>query len=266
MKRFLLASAAIFGVCGSAAAADLKAPVVVPPQVYNWTGLYIGIYLGGAVADRNANSTEPTKSVAPRFYNTPNGADNNYALPSSFIGGGTIGVNYQPGVSNWVVGVEGETGYIRLSRSVIDVNSVAFGSDSTDRTKIGDWYGVFAGRFGYAYDRALFYGKAGAAFVQKSARYFDNCIIAPCSATTLDIGTDGTQFTWAAGAGLEYAFADNWSIKGEYLYLATRELYSYSGQSVLNGVPQANSFTSAHSDPGVHTAKIGINYRWPALH
>jgi outer membrane immunogenic protein len=266
MRHILLGTAALFALCGSATAADLpaytKAPIVAAP-IFNWSGAYIGAYLGGAAADRNAVSTEPQTSLGVTtpiaFYNT-SAFNNNYSLNNTFIGGGTVGINYQPSGSGWVIGVEGEVGYLNLKRTVVDINPVpagAPGGDSTDRTQIGEVYGVFAGRVGYAFDRVLFYGKGGAAFVDKTARFSDGCSVAPCSATTLTTGTTGAQFTWTAGGGIEYAITDNWSVKGEYLYLATRESYSYSGYTSA-GV----SYTSFHTDPGVHTGKIGLNYRW----
>jgi outer membrane immunogenic protein len=268
MRHILLGVVAVFGVCGSAAAADLptytKAPVVVAP-IFNWSGFYVGGFVGGAAADRNANSTEPQTNVntgaivSTAFYNT-SAAANNYSLGNSVIAGGTIGINFQPSASNWVFGVEGEVGYLNLSRTVVDVNPLpagAPGRDSTDHTRIGEVFGVFAGRLGYAVDRVLFYGKGGAAFVDKTARFNDSCTIAPCTATTLSTGYSGTQFTWAAGGGIEYAINDNWSVKGEYLYLATRETYSYSASTNTNV-----AYTAFHSDPGLHTGKIGLNYRW----
>ena len=195
----------------------------------------------------------------PVFYNTT-AFDNNYSLSNSVIAGGTVGINYQPSASNWVFGVEGEVGYLRLSRSVVDINPVptgALGGGSTDRSQLGDVYGVFAGRLGYAVDHLLFYGKGGAAFVSKTASFNDSCVTAPCSATTLSSGYTGTQLTWAAGGGIEYAINDNWSVKGEYLYLATRETYSYSAPAT-----NAIAYTVTHTDPGLHTGKIGLNYRW----
>jgi outer membrane immunogenic protein len=259
MRHILLCTAALFALCSSAAAAALaaytKAPVAVAP-IFNWSGLYIGGFVGGAAADRNANSTEPA-STGPVFYNT-SAFDNNYSLNNSFIAGGTLGLNFQPSGSNWVVGVEGEVGNLKLSRTVVDINPVPIGAaDSRDSTQLGEIYGVFAGRLGYAVDHLLFYGKGGAAFVDKAASFTDNCSVAPCSARTLATGTSGTQLTWAAGGGIEYAINDAWSVKGEYLYLATRETYTYSAIASTN-IP----YTSAHTDPGLHTGKIGLNYRW----
>uniref|UniRef100_Q07TE4 Porin n=1 Tax=Rhodopseudomonas palustris (strain BisA53) TaxID=316055 RepID=Q07TE4_RHOP5 len=267
MRHILLGAVALTALCSSAVAADLpvytKAPVVVAP-VFNWSGFYVGGFVGGAVADGNANSTEPRGAApaapfAPVFYNAT-AFDNNYSLSNTFIGGGTIGLNYQPSASNWLFGVEGEVGYLKLSRSVVDINPVpagAPGADSIDRTRIGDLYGVFAARLGYAFDRVLFYAKGGAAFVGKEASFTDKCAVAPCSVNTLNTDYSGTQLTWAAGGGLEYAINDSWSVKGEYLYLATKETYTYSANASNN-----QPYTVSHTDPGVHTGKIGLNYRW----
>ena len=60
-------------------------------------------YSGGAVAAR---------LVPPHSWN----AD----LGTSFIGGGTLGCNWQPVGSPFVLGLEGEAGYMRLSGQAFD--------------------------------------------------------------------------------------------------------------------------------------------------
>jgi outer membrane immunogenic protein len=62
------------------------------------------------------------------------------------------------------------------------------------------------GRAGYAADRVLFYATAGGAFANVQTNFND---------TT----TTHTQSGWTAGAGVEWAFADNWTAKVEYLYV-----------------------------------------------
>jgi outer membrane immunogenic protein len=61
-------------------------------------------------------------------------------------------------------------------------------------------------RVGYAADRVLFYGTAGGAF------------------GNIEAGANGglqssTKAGWTAGAGVEVAFADNWTARVEYLYV-----------------------------------------------
>jgi outer membrane immunogenic protein len=269
ISTFLTAIAAVAAISAPAVAADMRMPMKAPPPaavaVFNWTGFYIGGFVGGAVADRNATSTEPVSLGV--LYNGF-GAVNSYSLDSSFIGGGTIGYNWQPVGSQFVLGLEGEIGYISLDRSVIDVNAVtAFGPatpNGFDSTKIGDWYGVIAGRAGVAFDRVLLYAKGGVAFVEKRYNYTDVCVAPPalCGPATLVIGNSDTQVTWAAGAGVEWAFAPKWSLKGEYLYLHTRETYTQSAISGGTGGAAGFLWTNSHSDPGTHTGKLGVNYRF----
>lgn len=61
-------------------------------------------------------------------------------------------------------------------------------------------------RAGYAADRVLLYATAGGAFANVQTNF---------NGTT----TSHTQSGWTAGAGIEWAFADNWTAKVEYLYV-----------------------------------------------
>jgi len=241
-----------------AKAADMavKAPPPVA-EVFNWSGVYIGGFVGGAFSDRNATSTDPL-STTGFLYNGP--LTNSYGL-SGITAGGTIGYNYQPMGANWLIGIEGEGGYIHLSRTIQDVNAIvdhfAF-PDSLDTTRIGNGYGVVAGRLGFAADRMLFYGKAGVAFVNHSYSFADNCITGGCGGGILNLAHSNMQVTWAAGAGFEYAVTNNWSVKGEYLYLATNQSFN----TALGVSNFGDIYSNAHTDPGVHTVKAGINYRF----
>lgn len=265
ISTLLTAVATVAVLSAPAVAADMRMPVKAPPPiaaVFNWTGFYIGGFVGGAVGDRDATATQPCSAVTCWNTSLAAAVTNSYDLENSFIGGGTIGYNWQPVGSQWVFGIEGEVGYIKLDRTVLDANAInAFGPTTANgfaTTKIGDWYGVIAGRLGYAFDRVLVYGKGGVAFVDKHADFTDTCVAAPaCGPSTISIGRSDTQVTWAAGAGVEWAFAPNWSVKGEYLYLATRESFSAAGTG-SNGFAATVQFT----DPGVHTGKVGVNYRF----
>lgn len=269
MRHMILAAAsALTLVAGSASAADLrmpvKAPAAVVAQTFDWSGFYFGGFVGGAWADRNEAATELASTggafPAGTFYNAPFGAPYGYGLNGSFMGGITLGYNWQMPGSGLVLGLEGEGGFLRVRSRVIDPNSLAFGSDTLDTTRIGNAYGVIAGRLGFAWDRVLIYGKGGVAFVGKHTDVTDTCTVAPCGGGTVAAVRDTTQTTWAAGGGLEWALTNNWSVKAEYLYLATRETYNVCG---AGGAGAAGStFCSVHTDPGIHTAKLGLNYRF----
>lgn len=256
------------GVSGAALAADIpmKAPIAAPVMApaFSWSGCYIGGYAGGAWS-RNVNVVEGTAQPGGTFpvgtpYSAPNGAPYSYQLGSSFIGGGTAGCNNQ--ASAFVIGLEGELGYLRLRGSAIDPNSVAlYGSDTADSTRIGDWYGLATARAGVTWDRALLYLKGGAAFVRSNSQVIDACSTAPCGTGLISAsGSSSNNVTWAAGGGLEYALSQNWSVKGEYMYIALRQSYATCG--VGGGTAAGSTFCWTHTLDGVHTAKFGVNYRF----
>lgn len=266
-RRIALASLALVGLSSASPAADMRMPVKAPPPIlppiFNWTGFYIGGFVGGAVADGDAESTEPQACAggACVFLFTQPGplvVNNSYSLDSSFIGGGTIGFNWQAPGSQWVFGIEGEVGYLDLNKTVRDINAPPPGLSpgGFDSTKIGELYGVIAGRLGYSFDRVLLYAKGGVAFVEKSYAY--SAVVPPQIAV---LGRDETQTTWAAGAGVEWAFANNWSLKGEYLYIDTQETYDATGVGI-GGFIGGAALINSHTDPGVHTGKFGVNYRF----
>jgi outer membrane immunogenic protein len=277
MKKFLLTSAAVLGFVGTAAAADLPArmPAKVAPMVapiFSWTGCYIGGFVGGAVANRSVNATDPQSTggtFAPgTFYNAPNanaanGGAFGYDVGNSVTGGGTAGCNYQLTASPFVVGVEGEVGYMKLSGSAVDPYSIgptSYGGDTSAFTRIGNWYGVAAGRLGYAWDRVLFYGKAGVGFTDVNSSVTDFCTTGACGRGTLGAGYSDTQAFWVGGGGIEWAFDPNWSVKAEYLFLGINKSYSVCGAG--GGTATGSNYCSSHSNDGVHTAKVGLNYRF----
>ncbi|MDQ8732694.1 outer membrane beta-barrel protein [Bradyrhizobium sp. LHD-71] len=263
-STFLCAAVAVVAVSAPAVAADMRMPAkaLSPPpvvQVYSWTGFYIGGFVGGAVADRDAESTEPRSGTAS--YNDTR-LPSSYDLGSSFIGGGTIGYNWQPVGSQWVIGLEAEAGYLQMKDSALDINSPIGAANGFHSAHMGDWYAVIAGRLGYSFDRVLVYAKGGVAFVDKEYSFIDGCVVAPCGNATLALSNSDMQTTWAVGGGIEWAFAPNWSLKGEYVYLATRDDTTQSAIAGGTGRAAGRTWTNAHSDPGIHTGKIGINYRF----
>ena len=76
---------------------------------------------------------------------------------------------------------------------------------------------------------------------------------------SLSIGGDGTRSGWLLGGGIEYAFAHNWTVKGEYNYLAT-------GKSRTFFVPVGSPFPALAGDVfhsggrDVSMVKFGFNY------
>lgn len=242
-----------------AQAADLGAAPVFrkAPAVpgYSWTGSYIGGYVGGASASRNAITNDP--AMAPHGFDTRGNYNGempvSYGLGSSVIGGVTGGYNYQF-APNWVIGYEGETGYMRLRGSAV-MNPLTW-NDTVASTTIGDWYSAYTGRLGYAWDRSLFYAKGGVVLARVETGVVDTYL--NLLGSTLDTTSRKWRLGYAVGGGWEYAFDSKWSLKAEYLYFGLERDIVTSGVVIPLNVTDY----STTRVPGIHTGKIGLNYKW----
>lgn len=249
----LLLAAAGVSLAGAASAADLgTAPIyrkAPPVQVFSWTGGYIGGYVGGAFGAKDAVTGVPVIGTGATIFGGPAAS---YSYDSSVIAGYTSGYNWQF-APNWVIGYEGETGYIGTKGAT----TYAGLATTTATTRADGIYSVWAARFGYAFDRSLIYVKGGAALVEFETG---------ASNGTPDFHIDTMQskyrLGYAIGGGWEYAFDTKWSVKAEYLYLGFDNNVTTTGN--LNGNGGIQVFTTT-SLPGIHTAKVGLNYKFDVL-
>jgi outer membrane immunogenic protein len=255
LATLLLAGAAI-GVAEMASAADL-APVPVAPR-FSWTGCYVGGYIGYATA--NTWQSNDLGSGGVLF--SPIGANPwSYSENTSFVGGGTVGCNYQlwggPANSPFgglVVGIEGEGGYMSLSASALEPNSI----DVIGSSKMGDTYGLIAGRLGWVfYERILLYAKAGVAFYDTTATV-SALTPGPAVPDTITATGSKSQTPFALGVGVEYAMWDHWTGKAEYMWLDSKSGYNACGTDSLAGT----TFCWAQSPSPVNLIKIGMNYKF----
>jgi outer membrane immunogenic protein len=241
MRKILVLALAAAGICLSqaASAADLgTAPVyrkAPPAPVWSWTGSYIGGFVGGATSAGDTRTSDPFALANPQA---------SYKLGTSFIGGTTSGYNWQF-APNWLIGYEGETGYIDLkSTGALPANPAFFGE-----TRMGQFYSAWTARFGYVMDKSLFYVKGGATLTRFETGVFN-------TAVPFGIEDHKYVFGYAVGAGWEYAIDPKWSVKAEYLYLGYDKDFTYTG--VTNG----GVFTATTHFSGVHTGKVGLLYKF----
>jgi len=169
------------------------------------------------------------------------------------MGGGQIGFNYQ--YASWVIGAEADFDWVgnNNGNGVTAIGPLGHGFQVVSNdTRIA----TLAARFGFAADRALFYGKAGGGWVGNNGF------------TITDLTTDqalvgsnsNTASGWLIGAGIEYAFTNNWTMKVEYDYVWL------SGRTfTLPGIviPALAGDTIA-SDDNVQMVKVGVNYLFKA--
>jgi outer membrane immunogenic protein len=218
--RYALFFLGFMSLAGTANAADIPAPapatapVYVPPRAAVYN--WTGFYIG---------------AMGGYGWSNNNGND----LKGGFAGG-TIGGNVQ--FQNFVVGVEAEGAWSDINQSA----SAFFGLvTATDRIQA---FGSLTGRLGVALDNVLIYGKGGGAVAS------NKITIGVLGVTNSDTQT---HFGYTLGGGVEWGFAPNLSVKGEYLWT------HYESQNYFtNQFPPG--FASGTFD--VNTVKLGVNYRF----
>ncbi|MER9925947.1 porin family protein [Mesorhizobium sp. M0048] len=218
MKKILLSAAFVALALMPAMAADVvELPVA---STYNWTGFYLGAHVGGG------------KSKVDWEYSR-NGATADHD-GSGALGGVQAGYNFQSG--NIVYGIEADIAAAKIDGDTSCPNP-AYTCESDVKM-----LGSLRGRIGYTMDRLLIYGTGGLGY------------------GTIEIGTSGpvgtndttkTKAGWTLGAGLEYAFNDHWSLKGEYKYFDLGK-----GDYTVDGGENVEAKVR------IHTGVVGLNYKF----
>jgi outer membrane immunogenic protein len=242
MKRSLLAggSLSVLALASGAYAADLGAPPTYKAPTlasapWSWTGFYVGANVG--VAGAQTKISNPDNS----YFFFPPGAhfDSN---KSGAIGGLQAGYNWQ--FNNFVVGVEGDISLAAVSRTT-DTVTVGGRVDSFSGSMTA--LGTVRGRLGWAFDRVLAYGTGGVAFANLKDQYSSPAFPFTTSASSSATG-------WTAGGGVEYALADHWTVKAEYLHVG------FPSRSATTS-PFGNTYNFAFKD-SVDIGRVGVNYKF----
>lgn len=260
-------------ITSPALAADI--PVKAPPRAvvaaFSWTGCYVGGNVGYIRTDASAH-TSPN-AAAPNFaaftpaFLAMNSHD--YGLDASSVtGGGQIGCNWQA-PSRWIVGLEGDFNWSGAKRSAtVAYPIICFGcptewtAHSEALSHKLDWFSTVRARLGFpVWDRTMLYATGGLAIghVKASFTYRQTGGAQPAW-----LGEDSfTRVGWTVGGGLEHAFAGNWSVKLEYLYVdlgSSTLTATYDGNPCCAGGP--GSFFDAEFKTRAHVARVGLNYQF----
>jgi outer membrane immunogenic protein len=241
MKKLLLASLALaaLGSAQPALAADMPVKArPLPPAVipFSWTGFYIGGQVGWARATDEASIENPGVPVA-------------IFLPfevemEGVIGGGHVGFLWQ--YNNIVLGLEGSIDASDLDSSFqVGICPLFCGAATTSI----DVQASLRGRLGFAFDRFLVYATGGIAFADITNTYNTT----PFGGGFASIGDWRTG--WTAGGGLEYAFTNNWSARGEYRYSDFGDVIDKSNVAFFPA-------TNLNRHVTQHQAQLGVSYRF----
>jgi outer membrane immunogenic protein len=279
MKKLMLASAglAALAVAAPAMAADLpaapvyKAPVVVPMQIYDWTGFYVGLNAGYSWG---RSATDFTFAGFPLFSATQN--------LNGWVAGGQAGYNWQFN-RNWIFGIEADlqaTGQKGTLNAVAGPACTAAGIPGTPAVVTTcatstasleqklPWLGTGRLRLGFLpADHWMLYVTGGVAVAEvetdaslttttTTSTSINGVTFPGATTTALALANaNTTRVGWTVGGGAEWVISGPWTGKLEYLYV---DLGNVSNTYTVAGVPFLT--TSSHVTDNI--VRVGLNYRF----
>lgn len=255
MKKFLL----LFALVPSLAfAADLPGKALSYAPVA-WTGFYAGVNagLGYTADDQSIAGADKFGALAVSSGFVPASIATRGGGP---LAGGQIGYDYQ--INNFVIGPEFDIDYAHVGKSggeLVALGPFALATNADTRL---NWLGTLRARAGYLVTPSLLvYATGGGAFGG-----IDNTTSIALSGPkgfNVSAASDGstTKWGWTVGAGVEYQFANRWSVKGEYRYVDLGSIDTALGAAVLK---TPVSFTTSQT-LRYQTLLVGLNYRFSGL-
>lgn len=217
--RQLLFAAGILALGGGTAAAQDPA--------YDWSGAYVGVQAGHGWGDS-------------RFSDI--GIDSNTFDIDGFLGGVTLGYNYQFD-PHWVAGVEADFSFANVE-GTFGPGNLGVPGGGTWNCPTGacvtdvKWFSTARARIGYAFDNVLLYGTGGLAIGRVESQ-IENA---------LSWVVKDTNVGWTAGAGVEYAVNANWTTKLEYMHVDL----GWTGENAIG----------FKSDAQIDVVRVGIAYKF----
>jgi outer membrane immunogenic protein len=273
-KFIILAAIAVSAAIGigAASAADLpartytKAPVMVGPG-YNWTGFYIGVNGGGGWSANNnaylSGTYTGTSGVFEPFGFTSGVAPlvNSIGLRSAGgLAGGQVGYNWQ--MANWVFGFEADADWANINGQTNFTGCAAacgFNvTQSYSAAKKLQGLETIRGRIGFlATPQFLLFATGGLALGQEQVSL--QAVCPTCGPVLNAVNTSSTtQAGYTVGAGAEWKFIPQWSVKAEYLYVSlgnqsSTVTYIYGGGTSTGTVTAKQNY---------NIARVGVNYQF----
>jgi outer membrane immunogenic protein len=260
MKKHLLGSVALLAIAVSApaVAADMAVRPAAAPAVTNWSGCYVGGFVGYGYGHSKHRSDSPFGTTAVNQQPVPSASAFTFLAgeqlaagstagfditprfnESGLIGGADMGCNIQTGFWVWGFEVDIQDKMFKdgQANDLAPIFNPGFISQTTER-----WAGTARVRLGYAVDKWMFYATGGYAYASVEATVWNDlqggvaCLTqlgaaANCGSASLLIGNaanPGAAFPsahdkriisgYTVGGGTEYALGYGWSAKSEFLY------------------------------------------------
>jgi outer membrane immunogenic protein len=263
MRKMLLVAGVALGFGGTGFAADLprKAPPPpppAPPAAFNWNGFYLGPNFGYGWAQTDVRVFDNTGASVVVSSPTREG----------IFGGGQIGYNWQFS-PNWLFGIEADIEASDIKGSIAGCAAIGCAALTN---KLED-FGTARVRLGYVINSVLLYGTGGFAWGDIKNTLTATCVTAgggicpggasPSPLTGASVSNSRTETGWSAGAGLEWGFYPNWTVKFEYMHLQ----FDNVGRGDITAPGVVTAFRQADANLNVDTVKVGVNYmfNWTPL-
>jgi outer membrane immunogenic protein len=259
MKKLLFVTTAVAALgAGSASAADMAVKArplpPPPPACAQFGGGYIGANVGYGYYDyRYHDKGNLVQTIDDDL------AVNAQLHDDRWNAGVQIGYNWQSRCT--VFGIEADWTWTNLRAADTFFDGDGGTQDSFSLESRMRWFGTVRARTGVVLDNVLLYVTGGLAYARFNRELAVN---EDAPATTAVFSSSRTRLGWTAGVGTEWAFAPNWSLKSEFLYMRfQRDEPSFAAVTVngINfGVP-GRTYQFNHQDEA-WVSRIGINYRW----
>jgi outer membrane immunogenic protein len=262
MKKFLIAATALSGLLAFAGPASAADVALVP--AYDWTGFYLGANGGYGWEAGSGNTNLSTDDITP--VNLGDATDFSRGTigdlnADGWFGGLQAGYNLQSGMI--VFGAEADIQISDINDSISGTFTNPNGTQQIDGTASldVDWFGTVRGRIGAAFDHLLIYGTGGIAFggVDYEMDAFENGGI-PLFETNLQ--SSNTEVGYVLGAGAEYAFNQNWTMKLEYQYIDFGNVSTSSPVFDIGTTNPTGETASSDIDARFHTVRLGVNFKF----
>ncbi len=255
--------------------------VSLSPQAkaQEWTGAYLGLDIG----QNSARAATDSRGTAGFSAGVGGDAPGSAAQATSLTGnydslldgpafGAHLGYNWQQGVV--VLGLEADvqrpsqsgTNTIDTLTTVASYPSNPL-SASLSQTDSIDYLSTLRARLGYAGEQWLLYGTAGLAIGKVNSRVtYDGRYVAAPTIVFDDFNASFSDMRagYVIGAGAEYALAEKWTVRAEYLYYDLGR--SSRDFSVVSQVPATGFIATGVANASTKWAgsmvRLGISYRF----
>ena len=234
-----------------AANLPVKAYPAPRPGCAQFGGWYVGGNVGWGVYDTAFSDRNGLKDTLDSGL-----PDNVDGRKHGVVGGAQGGYNWQSGCS--LLGIETDWSWSGLKTSEFLTDGDAGTQDTLNVENRLRWFGTTRARAGVVVDNLLLYVTGGLAYAnfKRNYTYFQD---GPAHANVFS--SDSTKIGWTAGAGAEWALPNNWTLKGEFLYMSfEQDRVTAAGDG--NGIGNAGVSYRLDSQESLWVSRIGLNYRF----